>query len=160
MPKELYYEDFVAGQQFHSKRSYKIETENALAFAKEFDPQAQHTDEAVAKNSLFGKLVISGWHTAAATMRLKLDTPLANVANGLVGMGLENVRWPRPVTPGDALRVVVTVLDKRLSRSKPDKGIVKYKVETFNQRDELVMEMTTAVIAPRRDPGVGTESGP
>ncbi|MGB9152482.1 MAG: MaoC family dehydratase [Alphaproteobacteria bacterium] len=154
MSNELYYEDFAARQQFHSRRSYTVERDNALAFAKEYDPQSQHLDEEAAKNSLFGELVISGWQTAAITMRLKLETPLLNVANGLVGMGLESVRWPRPTMPGDTLRIVVTILDKRPSNSKPDKGIVKYKVETFNQRDELAMEMITAVIVPRRVPGV------
>ena len=151
MSKEYYYEDFEAGQQFRSPRSYTIEKESAVAFAREYDPQSQHIDEQEAKDSIFGELVVSGWHTAAATMRLKTETELFKVANGLVGMGLENVRWPMPTRPGDTLRIVVTVMQKRLSNSRPDKGIVKYKVETFNQRDELVMEMKTAVLVPRRD---------
>jgi acyl dehydratase len=150
MDKEFYYEDFAVGQQLRSKRSYTIDKNDAMAFAREYDPQVQHLDEEGAKKSLFGELVVSGWHTAAATMRLKTETDLFHVAGGLVGMGLENVRWPRPTMPGDKLHIVVTILDKRPSKSRPDKGIIKYKVETFNQHDELVMEMETAVLVPRR----------
>jgi acyl dehydratase len=151
MRKALYYEDFEAGQQFHSG-PYEMDKESVIHFARQYDPQPQHTDEEAAKESLFGQLVASGWHTAAASMRMKLDSPLANVAGGLVGMGLESVKWPRPVLPGDSLRIVITILEKRVSNSRPDRGVVRYKVETFNQKDEKVMEMVTAVIAPRRQP--------
>jgi acyl dehydratase len=150
MPKELYYEDFEIGQQLKSSDSYTITKESAIAFAKEYDPQAQHIDEAHAGDTTFGQLVVSGWHTAAASMRLKTMTELFDVAGGLIGIGIENIGWPRPTLPEDTLRVVVTVLEKRPSNSKPDKGLVKYKVETFNQRDELAMTMTVTVIVPRR----------
>lgn len=152
MAKELYYEDFEIGQQFRSQKSYTIDKDSAIAFAMEYDPQLQHIDEEGAKDTLFGKLIVSGWQTAAITMKLKTETELFNVANGLVGMGLESVRWPRPTFPGDSLRIVVTVLEKRPSNSRPDKGIIKYKVETLNQSDELAMEMVIAVIAPRHAP--------
>lgn len=122
-----------------------------MAFAREYDPQLQHIDEEAARHTQLGELVASGWHTAAATMRLKTETELFHVAGGLVGMGLEHVRWPQPTRPGDSLRIVVTILDKRLSKSKPGFGVVSYKVETFNQRDELVMEMKTAVLVPCRN---------
>jgi len=151
MDKEFYYEDFEVGQQLRNRRDYTIDKESALAFAREYDPQLQHLDEEEAKASQFGALVVSGWHTAAATMRLKTETDLFKVANGLVGMGLESVRWPQPTKPGDSLRIVVTILEKRLSKSKPGFGVVKYKVETLNQRDEMVMEMVTAVLIPRRN---------
>lgn len=150
MGEELYYEDFKVGQQFKSARNYVIEKDDAIAFAREFDPQRQHTDEEGARDSLFGELVVSGWHTAAASMRLKTETELFKVAEGVVGMGLESVRWPVPTRPGDALRIVITILAMRASTSRPDKGIIKYKVETFNQRDELAMEMITSVMVPRR----------
>ena len=150
MSTPLYYEDFAAGQQFSSTRSYTMHKDDAIAFAREYDPQAQHTDEEGAKESLFGELVVSGWHTAAASMRLKTETELFNVPGGVVGMGLESVRWPRPVKPGDSIHIIVTVLEKRTSSSRPEKGIIKYKVETFNQKNELVMEMITAVMVPRR----------
>jgi acyl dehydratase len=150
MGKELYYEDFTAGQKFYSKGSYTITRESAVAFAREYDPQPQHTDETGAKGTTFGRLVVSGWQTAAVTMRLKEESGLYNVSGGLVGIGLENVRWPRPTLPGDSLRVVAEVLDKRLSQSQAGKGIVRYKIETFNQRGELAMEMTITVIVPTR----------
>ena len=150
MDRKLYYEDFTAGQQLRSKSSYMITRESAIAFAREYDPQPQHTDESGAKDTTFGNLVVSGWQTAAVSMRLKEQTGLYDVSGGLVGVGIENVRWPRPTLPGDSLRVVVTVLDKRLSKSQTGKGIIRYKVETFNQRDDLAMEMTTTVIVPVR----------
>ena len=150
MADALYYEDLEPGQQF-TAGPYDMNTEHIIDFAKGYDPQPQHLDEEAAKDSLFGRLVASGWHTAAATMRMKIDTPLSAIPTGLVGMGIESMKWPRPVLPGDQLRIVITILDKRLSGSKPDKGVVRYKVETFNQKDEKVMEMATAVIVPRRE---------
>lgn len=150
MTKPLYFEDITLGQQFKSTRHYAIEKNDAIAFAREYDPQPQHTDEVGAKDSLFGELVVSGWHTAAASMRLKTETPLFAMPGGVVGMGLESVRWPIPTRPGDELHIVVTVLEMRESKTRPDKGIIKYKVETFNQRGELAMEMLTSVMVPRR----------
>ncbi len=150
MRAPLYYEDFAVGQQFRSAREYVMEKDAAIAFASAFDPQAQHVDDAAAKESLFGELVVSGWHTAAASMRLKTETALFAVAGGVAGMGLENVRWPVPTRPGDHLRIVITILAMRVSNSRPDKGIIRYQVETFNQRDELAMEMVTSVMVPRR----------
>lgn len=152
MAQELYYEDFAAGQQFRSRRSFTLTKDDIIAFAKVYDPQPQHIDEEGAKNSVFGELVASGWHTAATTMRLKAETDLVRVAGGLVGLGLDKVRWPRPTMPGDSLSILVTVLEKRVSGSQPGKGIVRYKVETLNQKGELAMEMLTAVIVPIRDP--------
>jgi acyl dehydratase len=150
MVAPLYYEDFAVGQQFRSAREYVMEKDAAITFAQEFDPQAQHVDDAAAKESLFGQLVVSGWHTAAATMRLKTETDLFRVAEGVVGMGLETVRWPVPTLPGDRLRIVITILAMRISVSRPTKGIIRYQVETFNQRDERAMEMVTSVMVPRR----------
>ena len=153
MSKALYYEDFAIGQQIHSEGTHTVEKDDIIAFARQYDPQSQHIDEEGAKTSLFGTLVASGWHTAAMTMRLKTRSILFDVKDGLVGIGIESIRWPRPTLPGDTLRLVVTILDKRTSKSRPDKGIVKYKAETLNQRGELAMEMITAVIVPRREPG-------
>ncbi|MGE0753667.1 MAG: MaoC/PaaZ C-terminal domain-containing protein [Alphaproteobacteria bacterium] len=143
-----YYEDFEVGQQLFSSEEYVISKESAVDFAREYDPQAQHIDDEMAKDSTFGQLVVSGWQTAAATMRLKTQTDLMNMAGGLIGIGLENVRWPRPTLPGDRLRTVITILEKRKSASRKGRGLIKYKAETFNQRDELAMELTITVIAP------------
>lgn len=145
-----YYEDFTVGQQFKSPRSYVIDKESAVAFAREFDPQAQHTDEEGLKDSLFSELIVSGWHTAAATMRLKTETEFYKMAGGVVGIGLDGVRWPNPVYPGDSIRMVMTITEMRELKSRPDKGLIKYKVETFNQKDVLVLEMLITVIVPKR----------
>lgn len=156
MNKPLYYEDFEVGRQFISKDNYTITRDEAVAFAKQYDPQAQHIDDEGAKSTQFGKIIVSGWQTAAVSMRLKTQTELFDVSGGLLGIGIEHLRWPRPTYPGDSLRVVTTILEKRLSSSRPDKGIVTYKAETFNQRDELVMEMIISVIVPRLNQGMGT----
>lgn len=148
MSRELYYDDFAVGQQLKSARSHTLGKEETIAFARAYDPQPYHTDEEAAKDMMFGKIIASGWFTSAVSMRLKLETDLINVAGGLLGMGVENLRWPRPTYPGDTLRVVITILEKRLSNSKPDKGIIKYKLESFNQNDELAMEMVTSVLVP------------
>jgi len=150
MDNKLYYEDFEIGQQLRSPRSYTVTKDNAIRFATEYDPQVMHLDEVKAKDSIFGELVISGWHTSAISMRLKTETDLGRVAGGLVGMGLENIGWPQPVKPGDSLHIVITIIEKRLSNSRPGKGIIKYRAETYNQHDALVMEMVTAVLVPRR----------
>ena len=150
MDKAFYYEDFEISEQFRSPASSPIDKDAAIAFAREYDPQLQHIDEHGAKNSLFGELVISGWQTAALTMKLKTQLAIFQNPMGIIGMGLENVRWPRPTRPGDSLYIILTVLSKRISASRPDRGIIQYKVETFNQRDELTMEMITSVLIPRR----------
>jgi acyl dehydratase len=148
MSRELYYNDFAVGQRMESARSITIEKADALGFARLYDPQPYHIDEEAAKETMFGALIVSGWHTSAVSMRLKLETDLRYIAGGLLGLGVEHLRWPRPTKPGDSLRIVITILEKRLSNSKPDKGIIKYKLETWNQDNELVMEMVTAVIVP------------
>jgi acyl dehydratase len=152
MSKQYYYEDIEVGQQFRSHKPYTITKDSAIAFAREYDPQAMHIDEVNAKHSQLGELVASGWHTAAATMRLKTETDLFHVSGGLLGLGVENLRWPQPTKPGDTLRLVITITAKRLSKSKPGFGIIHYTAETFNQRDELVLEMKPAIIVPCRNP--------
>lgn len=149
MSAPLYYEDFEPGWQF-TTRGYHLEKDDSIRFATAYDPQYFHIDEEKAKAGIWGELVASGWQTAAITMRLKTESPLRHVAGGLIGLGLESVRWPRPVFPGDTLHAVITVTEKRASTSKPGYGVVKYKVETFNQNHELVMEMITAVLMPRK----------
>ena len=149
MNTPLYFEDFHAHQTFE-EGGYVITKEAAVAFAKEFDPQYFHVDEEAAKQSFFKALAVSGWHTAAASMHLKIKSPLGRVKNGLIGMGLEKLRWPRSVYPGDTLRIVITILAARPSQSRPELGVVRYEVKTFNQHDVLVMEGETAVLIPRR----------
>jgi acyl dehydratase len=150
MIAEQYYEDFEVGQRF-TAGSLTIDKDHAVAFANAYDPQYFHIDEQAAASGIWGTLVVSGWHTAATTMRLKLDTPLGKAAGGLVGLGIDSMKWPRPVYPGDALSIVITIIEKRQSKSRPSHGIVKYKVETLNQDGALVMEMVTAVWVPYKN---------
>ena len=145
-----YFEDFYVGQQFESEPHLTSEAE-ALAFASRYDPQPQHLDHAAAKESLFGALVLSGWETASITMRQKLSGPLGNIASGLVGIGVDKLRWHRAVVPSDILCARITIISARISSSRPGKGVVQYKVENFNQRDERVISMLITVLMPRRD---------
>jgi acyl dehydratase len=143
----MYLEDFVVGQIFHSG-SVTVELERIKAFAADFDPQPFHLDEAAAGHTLFGRLVASGWQTAALSMRLMVDSDL-KVAGGLIGMGVEAIRWPRPVYPSDLLRVESEVLEVRTSQSKPDQGIVRIRNTTLNQDNQPVMIQTASLLVPR-----------
>jgi acyl dehydratase len=145
---ERYLEDFAVGQTFGSGR-LRIEGERALAFAAEFDPQPFHLDEAAARRSIFGGLTASGWHTAAVTMRLLVETEL-KPAGGLVGAGLDECRWPRPVRPGDELRVECEVVEVRPSKSRLAHGLIKLRTTTLNQHDEAVLVYVVNMIVQRR----------
>ena len=148
MYEALYFEDVYVGQRFESARRL-ISKDEIKRFAAEFDPQPFHLDEAAAEKSLFGALAASGWHTAALTMRLLVDSS-APMSGGVVGAGIE-ITWKRPVRPGDELHVVSEVLALRESRSKPDRGIITVRCETRNQRGETVQVLTAQVVAPRRE---------
>jgi acyl dehydratase len=145
---ERYLEDFAVGQRFNSGR-LRIDRERALAFAAEFDPQPFHLDEAAARRSVFGGLAASGWHTAAVTMRLLVESEL-KPAGGIVGAGLDECRWPRPVRPGDELRVECEVLEVRPSKSRPERGLIKLRTTTLNQDDEAVLVHVVNLIVLRR----------
>jgi acyl dehydratase len=119
------------------------------AFAAEIDPQPFHLDEGAARASPFGGLVASGWHTAALTMQLLVGGEL-RVVGGLIGLGAEDLRWPRPVHPGDVLRVECEVLDLRSSRSQPDRGLVRVRNTTLNQAGQPVMVQVVTLVVPRR----------
>jgi acyl dehydratase len=146
---ERYLEDFAVGQTFRSGRRLRIDGERARAFAAEFDPQPFHLDEAAARRSIFGGLTASGWHTAAVTMRLLVETEL-NPAGGLVGAGLDEFRWPRPVRPGDELRVECEVIEVRPSKSRPEQGLIKLRTTTLNQDDEPVLTYVVNMVVQRR----------
>ncbi len=145
---ERYWEDFSVGQKFGGG-SVTLTIDDMKAFARQFDPQPFHTDETAAVASFFGGLVASGWHTAAVTMRLLVQSEL-RVAGGLIGAGLDEVKWPRSVRPGDTLRVVPEVLEVRPLRSRPQNGLVRVKVETINQKDEVVQTLIANLFVPRR----------
>ncbi|MCW5623499.1 MAG: MaoC family dehydratase [Burkholderiales bacterium] len=135
----LHWEDFTAGQRV-PLGTVKVDRDEVLAFAKAYDPQPFHVDEAAAKSSLFGQLVASGWHTCSMVMRLMCDGLLLRAAS-LGSPGVEALRWLKPVAPGDVLRAEWLVLDTRRSRSRPDVGLVSARWEVFNQHDELVLTL-------------------
>jgi acyl dehydratase len=145
---ERYLEDFAVGQTFRSGR-LRIDRERALAFAAEFDPQSFHLDEAAARRSIFGELTVSGWHTAAVTMRLLFETEL-KPAGGIIGAGFEECRWTRPVRPGDELRVECEVSEVRPSKSRPERGMIKLRMTTLNQDDEPVLVQVANLVVLRR----------
>ena len=143
-----YLEDFTVGQTFGSGQ-LKVDTEQIKAFAAEFDPQPFHLDENAARETIFGGLAASGWHTAALTMRLLVESEIAP-AGGIVGAGFDEFRWPRPVRPGDELRIESEVLEVRASRSRPNQGLIKVRTTTLNQNDEPVLVQIANLIVPRR----------
>ncbi|HST31566.1 MAG TPA: MaoC family dehydratase [Chthoniobacterales bacterium] len=145
--KERYFEDLKVGEQFKSQ-SYKVSEEQIVGFAGEFDPQPFHLDRAVADKTMFGALIASGWHTAAITMRLFVQT--LNFAEGAIGLGVDELRWPTAVKPGDELQVEVEIMDLRESRSKPSHGVVRLRYVTTNQRGEIVQTMFASALVLRR----------
>src|SRR6202166_2318608 len=145
--KVLYLEDLHVGQKF-SSGTYRMDEARIKSFAAEFDPQPFHLDDAAARNSVFRGLAASGWHTAAATMRL-LVTSCLPFAGGLVGLGGE-ITWARPTRPGDTLRVESEILAIVPSRSKPNQAVVTVRNITVNQNGEEVQNMTTKILAFKR----------
>jgi acyl dehydratase len=141
-------EDFAVGQTFRSER-LRIDAERIKTFAAEFDPQPFHLDEQAALNTTFGGLAASGWHTAAVTMRLLVESDL-KPAGGIVGAGFDEFRWTRPVRPGDELRIEAEVLDVRPSRSRPNQGLIKVRTTTLNQKGEAVQITVGNLLVPRR----------
>ncbi len=142
----LYLEDLHVGQTFVSD-PVTVTADQIKAFAAEFDPQPFHLDEEAARDTLFGGLAASGWHTAALTMKLLVATfPLAG---GLVGAGGETT-WPRPARPGDALTLHVEILEITPSRSRPDRGMIRTRSETRNQHGQAVQVSTVRIVAWRR----------
>ena len=148
-----YLEDFTVGQTFGSGR-LKVDTEQIKAFAAEFDPQPFHLDENAARDTIFGGLAASGWHTAALTMRLLVESEI-EPAGGIVGAGFDEFRWPRPVRPGDELHIESEVLEVRASRSRPNQGLIKVRTTTLNQMDEAVQVQIANLIVPRRQSADG-----
>ena len=144
-----YLEDFAVAQIFAGSGRIRIDKEQIKSFAAEFDPQPFHLDEKAARDSIFGGLAASGWHTAALTMRLLVESEL-RPAGGIVGAGFDDFRWPHPVRPGDELSVKSEVLEVRPSKSRSDRGWIKMKTTTLNQNGEAVQISVGNLIVPRR----------
>jgi acyl dehydratase len=145
---ERYVDDLKTGDRFQSE-PLEVTEKQIIKFAREFDPQTFHLDLKNAERSIFKGLIASGWHTAAITMRLFVQT--LNFAEGAVGLGVDELRWPTPVRPGDVLRVETEIVDLRPSRSKPNRGIVRIRNVTTNQHGEVVQTMFASALVPRRD---------
>jgi acyl dehydratase len=142
-----YLEDLNIGDRYEST-AYPVTEDGIVAFAREFDPQSFHIDLTSAKQSMFRGLIASGWHTAAITMRLFVQT--LNFAEGAIGLGVDELRWPNPVKPDDRLRVETEIVDLRPSRSKPSHGVIRLRNVTKNQRGEVVQTMEASALVPRR----------
>jgi len=143
-----YLEDFAVGQVFKSGRK-RVDKDEIFTFAREYDPQPFHLDEAAARQSPFAGLAASGWHTAAMSMRLIVDGEF-KPAGGILGVGFDELSWPRAVRPGDELYVKSEVLEVRPSKSRPDRGMIRVSNTTFNQNDEPVQVFTGNLLVPRR----------
>ena len=149
MNPEQYLEDLTIGQRFRSS-SLVIESDAIKEFASRFDPQPFHLDDGAARDTLFRGLAASGWHTAALTMRLLVESEF-RPAGGLVGAGLDELRWPRPTRPGDRLELEAEVLELRPMTSRPGQGIVKIRVTTFNQDREIVQQYVGNLVVRQKD---------
>lgn len=149
-PADRHFEDYVPGASATFGPVAITEAE-IVEFARRFDPQPIHTDAGRAAAGPFGGLIASGWHTASVVMRLLVENYLAHGAS-LASPGLDELRWTKPVRPGDELRVRVTVLEAQRSRSKPDRGMVRTSIEAINQRDEVVMTMVALNLFRCRSP--------
>lgn len=134
-----YFEDYVVGAA-HEFGSIAVEEAEVISFARRFDPQPFHTDPEAAKESIFGGLIASGWHTASLMMRLVVEHYLASPSS-IGSPGVDELRWLRPVRPGDTLSIRATILETTRSRSKPDRGLVRTLIEVLNQDREVVMNL-------------------
>ena len=143
MSQDRWFEDYVPGA-VHDLGSVMVDEQEIIAFAQQFDPQPFHLDKEWAEKSTFGGLIASGWHTACMAMRLIVDHYLSEVSSE-GSPGIDELRWLRPVRPGDQLTVRITVLDAKRSRSRPERGIVRSQIETLNQDGEVVMHLTSAM---------------
>ena len=143
----IYLEDLAVGDQFTSGE-HAMDEAQITAFAAQFDPQPFHLDDAAARDTLFGGLAASGWHTAAVTMRLQVTSGLP-IAGGIIGAGGE-LTWPQPTRPTDVLHVVSEVVQIQPSKSKPDRGMVTLRSETRNQHGDVLQLTTVRIVVPRR----------
>ena len=139
-------EDFQVGQTLRSG-SISVSSKDIQTFAASFDPQVFHLDPVAAECTFFRGLAASGWHTAALTMRLLVECEL-KPAGGLIGAGIDDLKWPLPVRPDDTLHLELEVLEVRASRSRPERGIVRVQIRTLNQHDQLVQSCVANVVAP------------
>ena len=151
MTFKYYWEDFKVGE-VHQLGEKRVDKDEIIAFAKQFDPQPFHVDEAAAQASMYGGLIASGWHTVALVMRMMCDSYMLDSAS-LGSPGIDNLKWLKPVRPGDTIRAQRSTLEVRASASRPEMGLVKTRWEVFNQDAEQVMTMEGYGMFRRRNPG-------
>jgi len=152
-PEDRYFEDYIPGS-VHEFGAIAVDEEEVLAFGRRYVPLSYHVDKEAAKQSIYGGVIASGWHTAALMMRMYTENYLSKVAN-LGSPGGDELRWDKPVFPGDALSVRATVLEARRSNSRPDRGIVRTFIEVLNQNKEVVMSMKMVNFVKCRDGAKG-----
>src|SRR3954451_18709911 len=145
--KERYFGDLKTGDRFKSE-PLNVTVKDVVEFAHKFDPQMFHLSRRRAERSIFKGLIASGWHIAAMSMRLFVKT--LNFTEGAIGLGVDELRWPNAVRPGDVLTVETEILELRPSRSKPGYGVIRLRNVTTNQRGEIVQTMLASALVPRR----------
>ena len=150
----IFYEDLRIGT-VRKFGQYEVSREEVIDFATKYDPQPFHLDDAAAAETHFGRLSASGWHTCSMTMRMMVDDMADNPSAGLGSPGIDQLRWKKPVFPGDTLRCETELMEKRRSASRPEMGIFKSRVRTFNQNDEIVLEMVSNALIRTRSPEGG-----
>ena len=146
---DRWFEDYIPGE-VHEFGSITVEEDEVIAFAKRYDPQDFHTDPAAARDTVFGGIIASGWQTCGLMMRLYAEHYLTKCAS-LASPGVDELRWVRPVRPGDTLSVRVTILDAVPSRSKPDRGVVTSFIEVLNQKQEVVLSLRAINMITRKN---------
>ncbi len=151
MAQDLYLDDLAPGQVYRSGEATVTEAD-IVRFAGEFDPQPFHLDAGQAASTFFGGLAASGWHTASLTMRLLVDSDL-RLAGGIIGAGMDELRWPKPLRPGDTIRLTSEVMEVRPSRSRPSQGLAKVRTTTLNQHGEPVQVLVANLLVVRRPEG-------
>jgi acyl dehydratase len=149
---DRYFEDYVPGAVYEFAEGVTVDKDEIVEFASRYDPQSFHVDPEAAEHGPFGGLIASGWHTGSLMMRLMVDNFLPTVAS-LGSPGIDELRWAEPVRPDDTLRLRITVLDARPSESKPDRGVMRGRVELVNQHDRVVLSLTATNFLTRRHPG-------
>lgn len=146
-----YFEDIEVGSKTQFGR-YEVTRDAVIEFAKKFDPQPFHLSDEAAAKTYFGRIAASGWHTAAMSMAMIVEHMEAAKQAGLGGLGIDDLRWWKPVYPGDTLRCEIEILEKAESRSKPDRGTYRSRLSVFNQDDEKVMSYENTALIRRRPP--------
>ena len=152
----IHYEDLVVGET-EEFGAYEVTREEVIEFASKYDPQPFHLDDEAAAATYFGRLSASGWHTAAMTMRMMVDNFSQKQRASLGSPGIDELRWLKPVYPGDTLSVTSELIEKRRSKSRPEMGIMRAKSTTWNQHGEAVMTLVSNGLIKVRDPDAPTD---